>query len=464
MRILLLAVLLASSFGQAQEILNGSVGGPSNQNYIITVRVAELPAIVPPLQLADQRHFVGGRFVRDGADSTDCSTGGGTTVVFCLSNGTSWTGWPLGGSGGGGTGNVSNSGTPNAGQLSLWTNSTHIQGVDLLPLGNLPTSGVTAGTYGDATHVPALVIDAKGRITGASVNVLGAAAALAISTVIATPGVDTKVATEKAVRDLFNTVGPGTSFTIGPNNTLTFVAGVLDTNNTTVARSDQTSDILADWIYHIGQTWVEQATCDTPSAGSLVLCASTSDHAPHYKTSDGILHNFGGSSAATQLVDSGGLPTIKSLATASAVNWLTAKGSAGTGEVILSADGAATDISVAIDYKGAAGFSFGHVNTVTSNAIQVIDHAAMFAGMYFDIADPLNVRIGGGSGATVFQIDPATHVTHIELVQLNSTTAGTCAAGLRGQFQYTASGAGVKDIVEVCAKDAADSYAWRTIY
>lgn len=32
----------------------------------------------------------------------------------------------------------------------------------------LTTSGVTAGTYGDATHVPSITIDAKGRITIAS--------------------------------------------------------------------------------------------------------------------------------------------------------------------------------------------------------------------------------------------------------------------------------------------------------
>src|SRR6185437_6399646 len=32
----------------------------------------------------------------------------------------------------------------------------------------LPASGVTAGTYGDATHVPAVTLDTKGRVTGVS--------------------------------------------------------------------------------------------------------------------------------------------------------------------------------------------------------------------------------------------------------------------------------------------------------
>jgi len=47
-----------------------------------------------------------------------------------------------------------------------------------------------------------------------------------------------------------------------------------------------------------------------------------------------------------------------------------------------------------------------------------------------------------------------------------NTTAGkpTCAVAYRGMFWVTQSGAGVKDAVEVCAKDAANAYAWRTIY
>lgn len=40
----------------------------------------------------------------------------------------------------------------------------------------------------------------------------------------------------------------------------------------------------------------------------------------------------------------------------------------------------------------------------------------------------------------------------------------TCNSGTRGMFWVTDSGAGVKDLVQVCAKDAADVYAWRTIY
>lgn len=49
-------------------------------------------------------------------------------------------------------------------------------------------------------------------------------------------------------------------------------------------------------------------------------------------------------------------------------------------------------------------------------------------------------------------------------LQALSTTAGTCDSAHRGTFQYTAGGAGVKDDVQVCAKDASDVYSWRPIY
>lgn len=70
------------------------------------------------------------------------------------------------------------------------------------------------------------------------------------------------------------------------------------------------------------------------------------------------------------------------------------------------------------------------------------------------------VGIGGSS-------DPIAPV-RLEIdggMRLNTTTAKpACGAGTRGTFWVTQGGAGVKDNVEVCAKDAANAYAWRTIY
>lgn len=40
----------------------------------------------------------------------------------------------------------------------------------------------------------------------------------------------------------------------------------------------------------------------------------------------------------------------------------------------------------------------------------------------------------------------------------------SCVASVRGLQWYVAGGAGVKDKFEVCAKDAAEAYAWRVLY
>jgi hypothetical protein len=52
----------------------------------------------------------------------------------------------------------------------------------------------------------------------------------------------------------------------------------------------------------------------------------------------------------------------------------------------------------------------------------------------------------------------------LQLAKGSGGAKPACASGTRGSFWYEPSGAGVKDTVEVCAKDAGDAYAWRTIY
>ncbi len=49
-------------------------------------------------------------------------------------------------------------------------------------------------------------------------------------------------------------------------------------------------------------------------------------------------------------------------------------------------------------------------------------------------------------------------------VQLDPQPAPPCAQANRGEFVYTAGAGGTKDTVQVCAKDAADTFAWRTLY
>lgn len=59
---------------------------------------------------------------------------------------------------------------------------------------------------------------------------------------------------------------------------------------------------------------------------------------------------------------------------------------------------------------------------------------------------PVRLEIDGGARLNTSMVKP------------------TCGAGTRGTFWVTQNGAGVKDEVVVCAKDAGNAYAWRTIY
>jgi hypothetical protein len=49
-------------------------------------------------------------------------------------------------------------------------------------------------------------------------------------------------------------------------------------------------------------------------------------------------------------------------------------------------------------------------------------------------------------------------------VGVPSVTQPACASALRGRIWQTFGASGVKDTVSVCAKDATDAFAWRTIY
>jgi hypothetical protein len=73
---------------------------------------------------------------------------------------------------------------------------------------------------------------------------------------------------------------------------------------------------------------------------------------------------------------------------------------------------------------------------------------------------------GDGVGATDAYLERlSAGIMQTGGIKVNPTGARpTCSASIRGTFWVTQGGAGVADAVDVCAKDVADSYAWRSIY
>lgn len=109
-------------------------------------------------------------------------------------------------------------------------------------------------------------------------------------------------------------------------------------------------------------------------------------------------------------------------------------------------------------------------STPTGNFMLFQDQAATTDLFKVDVAG--NVTMASSLTFTtstgtdgVFKVSPPDAVpTAGGALQLTGGTRPTCTVTLRGTFYYEASGAGVKDTVAVCAKDATDTYAWRTIY
>lgn len=151
-------------------------------------------------------------------------------------------------------------------------------------------------------------------------------------------------------------------------------------------------------------------------------------------------------------------------------------GSAGTGSgnflaLRPTSGGSGADVfRVNADERGVMIGQTAETTSVTNLSLGVFDDTASTGvtrmivqkGANQGTVSPLEVRdFNGtlGSGALLFEIEPDGSFR-----SLPTGTKPTCASGIRGTYWYTQGGTGVKDNVEVCAKDAADAYAWRTIY
>ena len=94
-----------------------------------------------------------------------------------------------------------------------------------------------------------------------------------------------------------------------------------------------------------------------------------------------------------------------------------------------------------------------HATAGVWDAAGTDQRAILSAGSYFTAGPNVSVS-HAGSNVTISAF----------LAQLPSGTQAACSSTTQGTIWYTPGAMGVKDKVEVCAKDDTDVYAWRLIY
>ena len=173
-------------------------------------------------------------------------------------------------------------------------------------------------------------------------------------------------------------------------------------------------------------------------------------------TSSGVvdfLNSNAGASAAARLTGSAGTGSG---------NFLAIRGTSGgtaSDQIRINGDSKAVMIGQTVDTNSVSNLSLGVFDdTATSGVTRLL----VQAGAGQSATSLVEARLHNaalGSGALVFEVEADGSFRSIP-----TASKPSCASGIRGTYWYTQGGTGVKDDVEVCAKDAADAYAWRTIY
>ncbi|MBI4084967.1 MAG: hypothetical protein HY432_00455 [Candidatus Liptonbacteria bacterium] len=244
---------------------------------------------------------------------------------------------------------------------------------------------------------------------------------------------------------------------------LTFFVSVVQTHTkqAAVAEVNQQSQLLLDTVqYYVQSASLIELSSDTATT-TLKLRMSSSTIDPTYIYASGTVVYFQQTDAgAAQPLTSNNVSVSNMTFTKRAnvpghdsvsVVFTLAYNSSNTLQSFLQS------LNISVARVGAATFDSNVVpssnNTyklgTVANDWQSINSTIYFSGS--------NVGIGASSPGQTLEVNGG--------VRLNTSTAKpTCASAQRGTFWVTESGAGTKDSVEVCVKNASDTYIWATIY
>lgn len=107
-----------------------------------------------------------------------------------------------------------------------------------------------------------------------------------------------------------------------------------------------------------------------------------------------------------------------------------------------------------------------NVVTEMDDATATATNAGIRLKNYYNFSpDDLQLELMNGSDTRLFSVDQEGDEVVGGGARLNSLSAAkpACAVGIRGTLWYTPAAGGAADAMEVCAKAAADTYAWRSM-
>jgi hypothetical protein len=214
-------------------------------------------------------------------------------------------------------------------------------------------------------------------------------------------------------------------------------------------------------------TWTQQAgggsgggsgVVTVRNAGAPVGSRSILD----FTTGPGVLLAVSDTGQAISLQASADVSLMQTVELAQAGSeWLCASSSASATTYTCSTNPALTEYTVGMvlrwkpDVNGAGGATTLNVDTLGAVPVKLADGARNPVPGDIEIGQLYQVWY---DGAAFRMLDQG------QVSGVSGATRPTCAVEFAGRLWFRAGGTGVQDHLEVCAKDAANAYAWRVLY
>lgn len=258
-----------------------------------------------------------------------------------------------------------------------------------------------------------------------------------------------------------------------------------DSSNNIGSLSSPVNAVTVDEAFYFANTSQRQASFTSRSVDSVAIINSDEEGFGKLELADGVFDLAGFGSPEGAVTASPGSIYRR---TSDGHIWRKDTGTGDDGWVDLSAGGGMGLTSGGLPYFNGSVFADSPLERVDATTVksgygQIGSMYTNFAS-FKNAASPIYAILQDTTGETFFStaagyamgfrvnnVEKWTIDTNFNFVSSSGTiqindggTKPTCDSTKRGMLWQDFGGTGTKDTVEICAKDAADSYAWRTLY